>query len=454
MLHKESQRPMKKILYIVQRYHPAGGGAEHSMKILAEYMAKQPGWQVDLWTSDALDIDALWDVDKAKVEIPEETINGVNVKRFRVAPWIFANRWINKIMRSVLSRIPQWDVKCLFTPPTSWEMLVEVARNKELDYDIVHVTSAPYFVLFYVAWKLTKKIGAKFVISPKIHIGESEDDPIRKIYLKPESAPFYKWADSIIVQTNTAAKAIVKFCAEQRLKINESKFVKSAMGLFFNEISGGKGDRFRKKYGIKSEEKIVFYVGAKVVEKGCVNLVKAMELLWKNGIKARLVLAGGYTKQFEKFWATVSDEVKKNTVCLGYIDDEDKWDLYDAGDVFSMVSKSDSFGIAYLEAWYYGKPVLGCDTDVIREVIDEGKDGYLVGFHDVEVIAEKIRKLLEDNELRKKMGEYGRARVMKEYGWENQLEIIRKEYERLHSSQARNNLESKPPTLKLRRSGI
>ncbi|MBD3328971.1 glycosyltransferase [Candidatus Dojkabacteria bacterium] len=420
-----------KILYIIQRYHPAGGGAEISIKIQAEYIASRPGYQVDLWTSNALDIDALWDVNKAKVKEKSEVVNKVNVKRFRVAPLLFSNNLVNKGLRFILRRLPSWDSKTLSTPPTVFGMLWRALTDRTARYDVIHVTSSPYYILFYIALKLAKRTGAKLVISPKIHMGHKKGDLTYQTYFKKESVRFYQEADKIIVQTYAARNVIIEFAKEHGVDLPEGKFVKSTMGIYPSELKGGDGARFREKYEIPEDMPIVFYIGAKVSGKGAFNLIRAMEKFWADGGKARLVMAGSHTVEFDKFWERVSPETKKKVSLLGFIDEQDKLDLLDAGDVFSMVSRSDSFGISYLEAWFYGKPVLGCDNKIMREVIDDKVDGYLVPFDDLDGIAEKIKYLLDNSDVARKLGKAGQEKVMKKYKWEDQLKIIDDTYKSL-----------------------
>lgn len=417
-----------KILYIIQRYHPAGGGAEISIKIQAEYIAKQPGYEVDLWTSNALDIDALWDVNKAKVDKKTEEVNGVNITRYKVAPLMISNNLINKGIRFILRRLPTKLTKTLSTPPTVFGMLWRALTDKKLDYDVIHVTSSPYYILYYIAYRLAKRIGAKLVISPKIHMGHKKGDLTYKTYFKEESIEFYEAADKIIVQTLAARDVLIDFAKEHGVHLSKDKFVKSTMGVYPDKLEGGDGVRFRKKYKIPMDQKIVFYIGAKVSGKGAFNLVRAMEKYWQSGGQAKLVMAGSHTEEFDKFWEKVSPETKEKVLLLGFIDEQDKLDLLAAGDVFSMVSRSDSFGISYLEAWFYGKPVLGCDNKIMKEVIDNEKDGLLVQFDDLDEIAAKIRFLLENEEVAEKLGKTGQKKVISRYKWEDQLQIIDETY--------------------------
>jgi len=65
---------MKKVLNIIQRYYPAEGGAERFFWTLSEYLANDLGIEVDVWTTDALNSETLWDLDGRKVEKKEERL--------------------------------------------------------------------------------------------------------------------------------------------------------------------------------------------------------------------------------------------------------------------------------------------------------------------------------------------------------------------------------------------
>jgi glycosyltransferase involved in cell wall biosynthesis len=417
-----------KILHITPRYYPAIGGIEKYFKVLSEYFAKNH--EVMVWTSDAFENDALWDVDRQKCKNLNEEINGVEVERFPVAPGLLKNKWINKGFRVFLIRSPFRFTQYLSTPPTVLTMLSKAKRSQELDFDIVHAGPAPFNILFHIGVLAADKTNAKFIMTTCIHLGTGPDDPIRKIYLKPASLNFYKRADAIIVQTDFEKAEIKKFAEENGTTLNDDKFVKLGLGIFPEELSGGDGQRFRKKYKL-GDIPIVLYLGAKVKDKGVFNLVRASERVWKSGEKFKLVLAGNRTKEFDQFWASCSDSAKENILMFDYIEESEKLDLLDACDLFSMISKSDSYGIVYLEAWTYKKPVLACNTPVFEEIVDDGVDGKLVKFDDIDQIAGEIKELLNNPEQRKNMGESGYKKVMENHTWKSKLKLLEDLYMKL-----------------------
>jgi glycosyltransferase involved in cell wall biosynthesis len=79
--------------------------------------------------------------------------------------------------------------------------------------------------------------------------------------------------------------------------------------------------------------------------------------------------------------------------------------LYNASDLYFTLSRWESFGYPVAEAMHVGKPVIGYDATAINELILNGFNGFKVPLGDYRKIADAIVKILEDEELRKKLGE-------------------------------------------------
>ena len=94
-----------------------------------------------------------------------------------------------------------------------------------------------------------------------------------------------------------------------------------------------------------------------------------------------------------------------------------------------MPSRTDSFGITYLEAWCYGLPVIGARAGGVPDVIDDGQDGVLVEFGDVAALADAISRLLHDRVEAQRLGATGRAKVLRELTWDRIYAQVRAVYE-------------------------
>src|SRR5690606_3140454 len=84
----------------------------------------------------------------------------------------------------------------------------------------------------------------------------------------------------------------------------------------------------------------------------------------------RLILAGAATPRFTGFLEGLSPETANWLIKLGRLPDEERRDFYAALDVFSMPSRTDSFGIVFLEAWANAKPVVAAASGGVVEVVE------------------------------------------------------------------------------------
>jgi glycosyltransferase involved in cell wall biosynthesis len=103
----------------------------------------------------------------------------------------------------------------------------------------------------------------------------------------------------------------------------------------------------------------------------------------------------------------------------GAVSDEELIDLYKGCDVFLMPSRQEGFGIVFLEAMAFKKPVIGGNHGGTPEVVLHKETGFLVEHGDVDDLARRIATLLDDPELCQRMGEAGRRRVEENYTFES-----------------------------------
>jgi glycosyltransferase involved in cell wall biosynthesis len=98
-----------------------------------------------------------------------------------------------------------------------------------------------------------------------------------------------------------------------------------------------------------------------------------------------------------------------------------------------MPSIGESFGIAYLEAWMCGKPVIGANVGSTPSVIRNGVDGLLVNPQDPRHIGEAIVRLLKDPPECARLGQAGYTRTTSEFTWDRIIDRIEGLYKELAS---------------------
>jgi len=93
-------------------------------------------------------------------------------------------------------------------------------------------------------------------------------------------------------------------------------------------------------------------------------------------------------------------------------------------DVFALPTRFEGFGIVFAEAMACGVPVVTTDVVGANEVVVDGETGFLVPSDDHEAMAERIVQLLQDEELRKRMGAAGRKRVEEHFSIPRMIEQV------------------------------
>ncbi len=101
----------------------------------------------------------------------------------------------------------------------------------------------------------------------------------------------------------------------------------------------------------------------------------------------------------------------------GKVSDLELQKCYRDCDVFVMPSLNEGFGIVFLEAMAFGKPVVGANHAGTLDVIYDGKTGYLVTYGDPDELTTCLIRLLNEDEVRKQLGEAGRHTVETQFSF-------------------------------------
>lgn len=107
--------------------------------------------------------------------------------------------------------------------------------------------------------------------------------------------------------------------------------------------------------------------------------------------------------------------VQERVRFVGQVSEDALRAYYDHCDLFVLPSKGEGFGIVFLEAMFYKKPVIGGDHGGSRDVIEDGRTGLLVKHGDIEGLSAAIVGLLNDDHRRLQMGKAGYERLMSRY---------------------------------------
>lgn len=187
-----------------------------------------------------------------------------------------------------------------------------------------------------------------------------------------------------------------------------------------------------------SGKRILLTVGRFHPRKGQDMVIRILPDLLKKYSNLVYVIAGGTDRAMhEKFENLIRDaRVEEHVLLLANLDDESIAWLYSMCEIFIMPNRTlvdgdtEGYGIVFLEAGAYGKPVIGGRSGGVVDAVDDGVTGFLVDGMNPQEITNTIVRLFDDAALAARMGEAGREKVMRN-GWEMKSEQYRNLINRL-----------------------
>jgi glycosyltransferase involved in cell wall biosynthesis len=153
-----------------------------------------------------------------------------------------------------------------------------------------------------------------------------------------------------------------------------------------------------EQLGEEAEPPEILYAGRLSPEKGIRELVAAAQ-------GHPLVVAGD---------GPLRSEVPS---ALGFVPHDELERLYRRAAVVACPSHREGFGIVCAEAMAHGRPVVAADVGGLRDLVVHEETGLLVPPRDAGALRAALERLLADRELRRRMGEAGRARIAEHFTW-------------------------------------
>jgi phosphatidylinositol alpha-mannosyltransferase len=155
----------------------------------------------------------------------------------------------------------------------------------------------------------------------------------------------------------------------------------------------------------------VLFVGRLEKRKGLAHLLRAWPRVRAAVPQARLLVVGG-GRRLEGYRRWVRAHGWEDVHFIGYVSADDLVRYYQTADVFCAPSTGqESFGIVLLEAMAAGRPIVASRIPGYAEVVHDGVEGVLVEPRSASSLAVGLTRLLRDADLRRRMGEHGRAKA-------------------------------------------
>lgn len=261
--------------------------------------------------------------------------------------------------------------------------------------DWIHFVGTGRDYLGFALLRFARRAGVRFTVWPAVHPRSWGDDVL--------DIRLYKKADVVMCQTNYEQRHLSELGVPDR-----NLFL---CGLPPMCLADGNAGSIRRELDLGSRPCVLF-LGRKDEGKGYFALLQSWPIVLQSIPDACVLLGGPGDPHQDKLGKLPPGSFRD----LGLVSERTKADALAACDLFCLPSSHESFGIAYVEAWSYSKPVICGTAPACREFIEDGRGGVWAD-QDPANLAQKIVSVLQNPELAKTMGEYGHSLQQQRFSW-------------------------------------
>jgi len=299
---------------------------------------------------------------------------------------------------------------------------------KDFDPDVIHIQ------MLLGIGQATMRYGNKMgipIVSTNHAMPENLMDNLR--LLAPFSRPinytisaygarFHSKADFVTLPTQSA---IDMFKASDRITVPMAPV---SNGIDLGRFAPGKAPAaLYKKYNLPKDKPIITYIGRLDAEKHMPVLLKAYVRILAKKPDTHMLIVGDGTESSNLKSLAKHLGIDKKISFTGKVSDEDLVELHHVGTVFCMPSPAELQSIATLEAMASGQPVVAVDAGALKELCQDGRNGYLCAQDDEEGIANGLLAIISDPKLRSKMSKESLA-IAQTHDLETTLNLFEKIY--------------------------
>lgn len=162
---------------------------------------------------------------------------------------------------------------------------------------------------------------------------------------------------------------------------------------------------------------MIVFVGSIIERKGVPYLIESVPAVVEHFPDAKFVLigAGNLTEEMRKRSKVLT--VERNVIFTGFVDELTKAKCLATADVFVFPSLSEGFGIVNVEAMSSGTIPIVSDLPVFKDIIENGKTGFIVKQKNSKDLSDAIIRVLENPQKYSSMGVEAREYVRKHFDW-------------------------------------
>jgi glycosyltransferase involved in cell wall biosynthesis len=308
------------------------------------------------------------------------------------------------------------------------------------DYDIIW---SNFFLEAFASCKGFRKkipiIYIKHAIASnliKLHALYSNNDVFLELYLKSLYPQYFlmekqviKESDKVVALSEMRAKEI-----RDLYNLDEDRIIIIPPGIDLKKFSPSEKDmNLLKELNLPENCKIILTVCRLSFEKNLKMLINSFNKISNENVFLIIVGDGAQREYLKELVKRLN--LTKKIIFAGERNDIERF--YRIADLFVLTSIYEGFGLVYLEAMATGIPCIGLKPDYPKivvssdEIIKNGTTGFLADPYSIDDLTEKICKIIDDDDLKNKLGRNARRVCEERFSWEKTVETLLKESEKI-----------------------
>jgi phosphatidyl-myo-inositol dimannoside synthase len=217
----------------------------------------------------------------------------------------------------------------------------------------------------------------------------------------------FSWLQKMMIRRCNLILAVSHFTKEKMQQMHglpEAMFgvLNNSLDPFLEQpLTKEKDAALLSRYGLQPNHKILLTV-ARMPDaeqyKGYDRVIQSLVGLVQQYPALRYLLVGKYDElEKKRLDALISEHaLDKVVIFAGYVPDKEMAAHFNLADIFIMPSEKEGFGIVFIEAMFYGKPVIAGNKDGSVDALCNGNMGLLIDPVNVDEISAAIKKMLDD----------------------------------------------------------
>lgn len=166
-----------------------------------------------------------------------------------------------------------------------------------------------------------------------------------------------------------------------------------------------KNQKIRNTYGIEKEDVLILFVGYLDTFKGIFDTIDAFYKIINKKPNVKLIMVGTGPEENTLKKRVSKLGLEKAVIFTGKLPPTNLPEYYQAADIFVLPSYTEGLPLSILEAMSCGLPIITTNVGGIPEVVENGKNGFIIDPGDADKLKEKLEKITVDENLRDKFSE-------------------------------------------------